>query len=404
MSEKATTMFGSRSSMGFIPSYYLAEIKAVNTNNHTCSVQLLRGTEQYHDVLLIRDPGNFNLPKIGDICVVIWDNKSTPCVIGFYPAYYKDQLDENRFYNVQEGEVVTQSRYGQKLLFNKRGEIFLTNWLSQGLEIFQNDGLAVLRSNTLEQDTAGIDRATGYAKRYSFLLHKDTNISTVTGLGGVATTGLKTIVEDSTKITEVGLTGQTIYTKKIGNYVVADTQTTAETYEVKVHPSTLVPLISETIHYVNGSIGVEQLVDNLGNTYLKLPTTATNPINPTSKLTGGLEIIGDNSNITIKFEVANIVSNEVNLGNFTDATLANLKALVKAEVLAEIETKFNNHLHGYVDVTQATTDKRFTTVPIVAVGTGTPVPITAIPAVEPVYPGSITINIGDYKTQNVKAT
>lgn len=270
-------MIGQFADLGFLPSYYLAEITAVNTELHTASIQLLRGLMIYENVKIFTDFGSFCLPTVGDICITLWDNRNTPIIFGYYPVRHKDKLDTNRYYNVQEGERMLQSEFGQKLLFNNAGEIYLTNWKGQGLEIYQNNGLMTYRSDTIDIDSAGVKKRIGYTKRYSPLARKDSTITSSDGLLMASTlgVGVKTLVEDATILSEPGAPYTTLYSHKVGNLVVAE-DPTLPTSEIKTVPTiTTSALRSQTRYFSSDGLSyLEVSIDTLGNVKIDIPATA----------------------------------------------------------------------------------------------------------------------------------
>ena len=288
------SMFGQGSDYGFLPSYYLAEITEVNLETHTVSVVLLRGQETYQNVMLIRDPGNYNLPKVGDIGVVLWDNRNRPIIIGTYPTYHNNKLETNENYKVEQGERLVQSEFGQKLLFNKRGEIILTNWLSQGLTIDQDDGLTTLTGDTVSNDTAGVDKRSGYTKRYSPVLGRGTTVKVTTPSDVVASTsvGTTSLIEDAT-IIEDPITGIHIYENKIGNSVIIED--TALSGEVKTVATLGVnPLRSQTKYFDPSGLNfIEVAIDIYGNASINIPAGMA--------LTSGVNIEGAASKFAMDF-------------------------------------------------------------------------------------------------------
>lgn len=311
------SMFGLGSDYGFLPSYYLAEITEVNLETHTVSIVLLRGQETYQNVMLIRDPGNYNLPKVGDIGVVLWDNRNRPIIIGTYPTYHNNKLETNENYKVEQGERLVQSEFGQKLLFNKRGEIILTNWLSQGLTIDQDDGLTTLTGDTINNDTAGVDKRSGYTKRYSPLLGRDTTVKVTSPLDVIASTsvGTTSLIEDAT-IIEDPITGIPIYENKVGNSVVIEDTTLSG--EIKT-VSTLgtAPLRSQTKYFDSTGLNyIEVAIDIYGNANVNIPAGMA--------LDSGVNIEGLASNFAMNFLKVDL--NSVTSVNITGTTVVNVGA------------------------------------------------------------------------------
>lgn len=338
-------MFGRGSDHGYLPSYYLAEITAVDVEKHTVTIMLLRGQMAYENVMLIRDPGNYNLPKVGDVAVCLWDNRNMPIVIGVYPAYHKNELDTNRNYRVEEGERVVQSEFGQKLLFNKRGEVFLTNWLGQGLAIDQNNGEIALSSDTIKEDTAGVDKKKGFTKRYSNLAFKDTNIFTTTGLDAT-TTGTTVCVEDSTVISTPDVLGSKIYEQKIGNIVVADDSVIPnEIKTVPVNSNTGLPLRSKTTYYSSsdptGNMKLDVLVDTEGNVNISIPASA---------IADGISIEGLLNTLAVNFlniDLGGSITAAINIGNSIVPT--GYQNLITNGILNDLLTLLATHTHPYTD-------------------------------------------------------
>ena len=277
-------MFHEGDDLGPVPSTYLAEITAVNVDHHTCSVLLLRGMDQYDDVLLLRAPGVFSLPTVGDLCAIIWDNQNRPFAIGFYPTYYKKDLDNNKNYNVQEGERLIQSEFGQKLLMTKTGKIVLSNWEDGGLTIDEKTGIVTLKSTaSVVLDTDGADRRSGVTKRQSSVSKKQNTVYSSTGGTpadiGTTATGVKKLIEDATIITEED-TDTPVYSSVIGNIVVDEGETTgtgdADTIEIPKHSKTNKVLRAKTTYYTSsGTEGIEIEIDVDGNASVVFPSTTT---------------------------------------------------------------------------------------------------------------------------------
>lgn len=296
-------MFGKNDDLGPVPCYFLAEITAVDTETHVCSMQMLRGLEIYDNVKLFRDPGVLNLPSVGDLCAVIWDNRNVPIIIGFYPVHHRTKLEEFRNYQVEEGETITQSQFGQKLLMTKRGEIFLTNWSSQGFEIYEKEGLVLCRSDSTKGIFGGVEKRSGITKRYSQIARKDSNISSVDDLT-TATTGLgiRTLVEDSTIIKESGVLATPVYEHKVGNLVVnEDTAVSTDIKNLAVNSDTSLPLRSQTKYFaLDGVSYLEVSVDILGNVKIDVPATA---------IASGVNIEGLLNDLTLTFKNINLGGN-----------------------------------------------------------------------------------------------
>ena len=399
-------MFGLYDDLGFLPSYYLAEILSVNTNDHVCAIKLLRGIETYDNVKIMTDIGNFSLPSVGDICITLWDNRNIPIVIGFYPVYHEMQLNENKFYNVLEGERMWQSRFGQKLIFNKFGEIYLTNWTGQGIELYQNDGLAIVRSNSIKQDSAGVDRRIGFTQRYSPLAKKDTVIHTTTGLDA-ATIGVIPLVEDSTIIYDATETFP-VYENKIGNPVVAEDPTlpTTEIKTVEVHPTTLLPLRKKTTYYDTlGNPQSSEYVDTSGNILVDVFNDGSGAYGKGYTLKGN----GNDCHIglydTVNYPFANINlhgSTSVSVGDLAEI-VKDLKALVTADILSYLQTHLNTHTHGYIDSVgpAATPVQKLTSTPADIIGT---IPNTGAGVTAPIlFNKDAIITDGTYNTDITKA-
>lgn len=270
-------MFGRGDDLGPVPCYFLAEVTAVDVETHVCSMQMLRGLEVYDNVKLFRDPGNLNLPTVGDLCAVIWDNRNVPIIIGFYPVHHRTKLEEFKNYQVEEGEVITQSNFGQKLLMNQRGEIFLTNWGSQGLEIYEKEGLMLCRSDSYKDVFGGVEKRSGITKRYSQVAFKDSNISSLDDLTTATTgIGIRTLVENVTLIKEPDLLATSVYSHKVGNLVVdEDTILPTDIKNLSVNLDTSLPLRSQTKYFASDGISyLEVSVDILGNVKIDIPATA----------------------------------------------------------------------------------------------------------------------------------
>lgn len=321
-------MFGIGSSLGPVPCYFLAEVTAVDVETHVCSIQMLRGLEIYDNIKLFRDPGNLNLPTVGDLCAVIWDNRNVPIIIGFYPVHHRTKLEEFSNYQVEEGEVITQSRFGQKLLMNQRGEIFLTNWGSQGLEIYEKEGLVLCRSDSYDGVFSSVEKRSGVTKRYSQVAFKDANVASIDDLT-TATTGLgiRTLVEDATIITEPDLLATPIYEHKVGNLVVSeDTLLPTDIKNLAINSDSSLPLRSQTKYFASDGVSyLEVAVDILGNVKIDIPATA---------ITSGVNIEGLLSDLNITFknvtigDAATTIENNINALtiNVTGTTAVNVNA------------------------------------------------------------------------------
>lgn len=341
------TMFGPSSEYGPVPSYFLAEISHVNVEDHTCSVELLRGQEAYDNVILMRDVGNFSLPKVGDLCSVFWDNSNKPIVNGVYPTFHKDKLDTYKFYNVLAGERMMQSEFGQKLLMTKTGQIQLSNWRDQGILIDERSGLLTVKSDSIFNEAANVTVKSGLAKRYSPVAAKEVTISTLPAWeapGAVnATTGVGDIVvvEETTSINDTGLVGEAVYEKRVGNVIVAeDGLVPSDVKEIERHPTTQLPLRSKTVHYSKGTLGlagVEVLIDINGNTQINIPTTAVED---------GLTIKGGvGTELTVDFTSIALEGTIIKVDGTTSVEVGNLAAAVDALVKESFLTLYNAHTH-----------------------------------------------------------
>ncbi len=345
-------MFNEGDELGPVPSTYLAEIVAVDVDNHTCSVLLLRGMDQYDDVLLLRTPGDFSLPKIGDLCSIIWDNQHRPFIIGFYPTYHKDDLDTHKNYNVQEGERLIQSEFGQKLLMNKTGKIILSNWEDSGLTIDEKTGIVTLKSTASAVfDTDGADKRSGVTKRKSAVTKKQNTIYSVTGGtpgdSGTTSIGIKKLIEDATIIEEED-TNTPIYSSVIGNIVVNEGETlgSGETDAITMpkHSKTNKVLRAKTTYYNStGLEGIDIEIDIDGNTSITFPSTTTQ-IN--------IEELTALAEFTLQFKDLTINSDKVHITATTETTissakveLGNLATAVKALLIEDFITLYNAHTH-----------------------------------------------------------
>ena len=348
-------MFNEGDELGPVPSVYLAEIVAVNIDHHTCSVILLRGMDQYDDVLLLRTPGDFSLPTVGDLCGIIWDNQHRPFIIGFYPTYHKDDLDTHKNYNVQEGERLIQSEFGQKLLMNKTGKIILSNWEDSGLDIDEQTGIVTLKSTASNVvDTDGTDKRSGVTKRKSVLTRKQNTIYSTTGGtpgdSGTASIGVKKLIEDATIIEEED-TNTPVYSSVIGNIVVDEGETIGsgetDTITMPKHSKTNKVLRAKTTYYNStGLEGVDIEVDIDGNTSITFPSTTTQ-IN--------IEELTALAEFTLQFKDLTINSDKVHITATTEATinsakveLGNLASAVKALLIEDFITLYNSHTHSGV--------------------------------------------------------
>ena len=354
-----TTMFNNGDDAGVPPSFYLGEITSVNTDDHTCSVELLRGVDQYDDVLLMRDTGNFSLPKIGDLCAVFWDNRNRPIAVGVYPTFQKSDLDTNKNYRVQEGERLTQSEFGQKLLMTKSGKIILTNWLDSGFELDEKTGMVFLKStDSILEDTDGVEQRSGAVKRQS-TISKDYNtvyslLNGLPGDKGVTVTGLKKLIEHAILVVEED-TDTAIYEHRVGNILVKEGTTTGtgdgitpESIDLETHSSTSNPLRAKTVFYSeSGTTGLTIEIDTDGNTKIDFPATSSEfKIEDATKSFVDLIMAFKKIDASVAellltaTSSAEINSSSVNLG------LGGFQALVIATVLPLLQ----NHTHPYINV------------------------------------------------------
>ena len=353
------TMFSMGDDSGVSPSFYLGEITSVSVDDHTCSVELLRGADQYDDVLLMRDTGNFSLPKIGDLCAVLWDNRNRPIAIGIYPTFHKTDLDTNKNYRVQEGERLLQSEFGQKLLMTKSGKIALTNWLDSGIEVDEKTGmLSIKTTDAILEDADGVERRRGAVKRPSILTKAyNTVYSLLGGLPGdtgVTVAGVKKLIEDSLILIEED-TNTPIYEHRVGNILVKEGTTTGtgdgvtpETIDVETHSSTGNVLRSKTVFYSEGGLtGLTIEVDVDGNTKIDFPKTASE-----FKIEDATQHFVD---LLMQFKKIDASVDELVLSATTSADinsatvnlgLSGFQALVMATVLPLLQ----NHTHPYLNV------------------------------------------------------
>ena len=349
-------MFNEGDELGPVPSVYLAEITAVNIEHHTCSVILLRGMDQYDDVLLLRTPGDFSLPKVGDLAGIIWDNQHRPFIIGFYPVYYKDDLDTHKNYNVQEGERLIQSEFGQKLLMNKTGKIILSNWEDSGLDIDEKTGIVTLTSTASNIiDTDGTDKRSGVTKRKSALTRAQNTIYSTTGGtpgdSGITSIGVKKLIEDATIIEEED-TNTPVYSSVIGNIVVDEGETIGigeiDTITMPTHSKTNKVLRAKTTYYTStGLEGIEIEIDVDGNTSITFPTSTTQ-IN--------IEELTALAEFTLQFKTLTINNNVLAINATTSATIdsaqvdiGDLASVVKTLVISDILQLLTDHVHPYTD-------------------------------------------------------
>ena len=314
-------MFNNDDDLGPVPSVYLAEIVAVNVEHHTCSILLLRGMDQYDDVLILRTPGEFSLPRVGDLCAIIWDNQHRPFIIGFYPTYHKQDLEDNKNYKVQEGERLLQSEFGQKLLMTKTGKIVLSNWEDSGLTIDEQTGIVTLKSTASSiVDTDGTDKRSGVTKRKSTVTKRQNTIystdgGTITDIG-TTSTGVKKLIEDATIITEED-TDTPVYSSVIGNIVVDEGETVgtgdADTIEIPKHSKTDKVLRAKTTYYTSsGTEGIEIEIDIDGNASVIFPSTATQ-IN--------IEELTSLAEFALQFKTLTINSDTVEINGTTEITI-----------------------------------------------------------------------------------
>lgn len=349
-------MFNEGDELGPVPSTYLAEITAVDAENRVCSVILLRGMDQYDDVLLLGAPGDFSLPIVGNLCSIIWDNQNRPFIIGFYPTYYNDDLTTNKNYNVQEGERLIQSEFGQKLLMNKTGKIILSNWEDSGLDIDEKAGIVTLKSTASNViDTDGTDKRSGVTKRKSVITRKQNTVYSSTGGTpadiGITYIGVKKLIEDATIIEEED-TGIPIYKNVIGNIVVDEGETVgsgdADTIAIPKHSKTNKVLRAKTTYY--NSLGVEGIdieIDIDGNTSITFPTSTTQ-IN--------IEELTALAEFTLKFKDLTISSNTYSVAATTSVSidsakveLGSLASAVKTLVISDVLQVLTDHVHPYTD-------------------------------------------------------
>ena len=351
-------MFTIGDDLGPVPSTYLAEITAVNVDHHTCSVLLLRGMDQYDDVLILRTPGEFSLPTVGYLCSIIWDNQHRPYIIGFYPTYHKENLDNNKNYNVQEGERLLQSEFGQKLLMTKTGKIVLSNWEDSGLTIDEKTGIVTLKSTASNiLDTDGTDKRSGVTKRKSAITKKQNTIYSSTGGSpadvGTTVTGVKKLIEDATIIEEED-TNTPVYSSVIGNIVVDEGETTGPTITIPKHSKTGKVLRAKTTYYNStGLEGIDIEIDIDGNTSVIFPSSVTQI---------DIEELLSLATFTLKFKELTIDTEIVDITAATSASIdspsvdiGDLADAVKSLVISDVLQILADHQHIFTGTVAGST-------------------------------------------------
>ena len=345
-------MFNGNDDLGPVPAIYLAEIIAVNVDHHTCSILLLRGMDQYDDVLILRTPGEFSLPTVGDLCAIVWDNQHRPFIIGFYPTYHKQDLDNDKNYNVKEGERLLQSEFGQKLLMTKTGKMILTNWTDSGLEINEQTGIITLKStDSSVVDTDGTDKRSGVTKRKSAITRRQNTVYSTNGgiAGDVGTTsiGVKKLIEDATIIEEES-TGTPVYTSVVGNIVVDEGETVgtgeSDTITIPTHSKTGKVLRAKTTYYTStGLEGVDIEIDVDGNTSVVFPSSTTQI---------DIEELTALAEFTLQFKTLTLNNDTVAINATTSAKidspsveLGDLASAVKTLVFSDVLVLLAAHTH-----------------------------------------------------------
>lgn len=146
-------------------SFITGIITNVDTKRHVVTVQPQRTLEPYHDVPIFGTPGNYCLPQVDDVGVVFFDQRGRPALLGTYPKFIKDGIEEQKDYSTTDGDVLFQTETGGRFMLLSSGLIRLINWTDQGFEIDERNGCIIVRSPSQKDIMAGVIERTGYVRR-----------------------------------------------------------------------------------------------------------------------------------------------------------------------------------------------------------------------------------------------
>lgn len=294
------------------PSFLTGSITQVHAKNHSVDIQCYRFAEDLVSVPLFRNPSGRDLPQIGDIAVVIFDNRMRPIVIGFYPKFIENATETHEVYPLQEGEILLQSNFGGRLMMLQTGVMRFSNWLDQGLEIDPKAGATFLRSPSKKDTFHGVIERSGWIRRKSIVsvfdagnvFDLDSLESVVQKIGGISAPG--SIVTDATggvemfeKRTEIKVPGSqttatpngvNLFEETIGTGVVPNSPAGLTYTETLSSPPSTAnvltpnPLRRKTVYYdASGSTElVTEEVDCFGNINIKINAAASNGFNLTT--------------------------------------------------------------------------------------------------------------------------
>ena len=120
-------MFGKFSDLPIPASFIIGEITTVDSKRHVVTVQPHRTLEPYTDVPIFGTPGNYCLPQMGDIGVLFFDQRGKPALLGTYPKFIKDGIEEQKDYSTTDGDVLFQTEKGGRFMMLNSGLIRLIN-------------------------------------------------------------------------------------------------------------------------------------------------------------------------------------------------------------------------------------------------------------------------------------
>lgn len=337
------------------PSFLTGSITQVHTKNHSVDIQCYRFAEDLVSVPLFRNPSGRDLPHIGDIAIVIFDNRLRPVVIGFYPKFIENAIETHEVYPLQEGEILLQSNFGGRLMMLQTGVMRFSNWLDQGLEIDPKAGATFLRSPSKKDTFHGVIERSGWIRRKNVVsvfgagnvFELDSLESVVQKIGSISASG--SIVTDTAggiemfeKRTEIKVPGsQTVATpnginlfeETIGTGVIPNSPSGVAYTETLSSQSGL-PLRKKTIY--NDPTGTTPVlteeIDCQGNVHLFISSTAASGIQVDALVNTILNFM----NLTVT------ATGNINL----NGTLINLNGGADNVVLATLlSTFFNLHTH-----------------------------------------------------------
>ncbi len=348
-------------------SYALGVITAVNVDRHTVTIQPYTTIEDYKDVPLFRPPGVLSLPQEDDIAIMFINKRGQPIVLGFYPKFVNDALNEKAEYIIRPGDVSLRvPGSGQLLILGREGITRLVDRSDNGIEIIQGSGAVLTRGASKKDSFGGTTERAGLVRRAQVfnlgagpeVSDSDTAEAVVRKVGSLVAPGTLTTTGDAgtplhetkTTITVPGSEttekpkGDPYYEETIGNVVEADA---LGTLTEPLHTDSNLPLRKKTVHYdTDGTTElIREEVDVKGNIHLYINgSEATTGI----KLDAVVPLIAELLNLDIT--ATNDIAMQSTSGKITaDGTTVELNGNTDRIVLAtKLLTYFNTHTHSGV--------------------------------------------------------